>query len=158
MHSRTGHGPDPGTRQSSVLETPRLRLEVPDVEDAAELFRLVGGADREAICATLIWDGPDHLDDMVSWIRRCREEPFAVHGLHWLIRDRTGAITGCTWAGRNSEHVTLVWKNLPVGTHKYWARIDSANAINETSENDNVTVAGTVTILKNGLFVPLVNR
>ncbi|HEY1408332.1 MAG TPA: hypothetical protein VF434_05280 [Promineifilum sp.] len=75
-----------------------------------------------------------------------------------LTPSQKGAITGCTWAGRNSEHVTLVWKNLPVGTHKYWARIDSANAINETSENDNVTVAGTVTILKNGLFVPLVNR
>ncbi len=69
-----------------------------------------------------------------------------------------GAITGCTWDGRNSEHVSILWNNLPVGTHQYWARIDSANAVGETNEGDNVTTKGTVTVLSNGLLIPVVNR
>lgn len=70
----------------------------------------------------------------------------------------TGAITGCTWDGRNSEQVSIRWNNLSVGTHTYWAKIDSPDSVIETSEADNVTTAGTVTIFGNGLFVPVVSR
>lgn len=70
----------------------------------------------------------------------------------------TGAITGCTWDGRNSEHVSIRWNNLPVGTHTYWAKIDSPGSVPESSEGDNVTTAGTITVFANGLFVPVVSR
>ena len=69
-----------------------------------------------------------------------------------------GAVTGCTWGGRNSEQVSVVWSNLPVGTHQYWAKIDATNVVTESAENDNVTTAGTVVIRQNGLFVPMVSR
>jgi hypothetical protein len=69
-----------------------------------------------------------------------------------------GAITGCTWGERNSEQVAIEWNNLSVGTHTYWAKIDTGNAIGETSEGDNITSAGTVTIHSNGLFVPVIRR
>lgn len=69
-----------------------------------------------------------------------------------------GAVTGCTWGGRNSEQVSIVWSDLPVGTYTYWAKIDATNAVTESSENDNVTTSGQVTIRANGLYVPIVSR
>ena len=52
---------------------------------------------------------------------------------------------GCSW-GRETNFPTLTWKNAPVGIHKYWAKLDSANQIpGETSESDNI-VTGTVTV------------
>lgn len=68
------------------------------------------------------------------------------------------AIAGCTWGGRNSERVSISWSNLPVGTHKYWAKVNSNGAVEETNPNDNVTTAGTVTIMPKGLYVPVVRR
>ena len=69
-----------------------------------------------------------------------------------------GAITGCTWGGRNSEQVAVMWSNLAPGTYNYWAKIDTGNVVTESSESDNVTTSGRVTIRTNGLFVPLVSR
>jgi len=69
-----------------------------------------------------------------------------------------GAIVGCTWGGRNSDQASIIWNNLPVGTYPYWAKIDSLNAITETSESDNITTQGRVTVRANGALVPVVSR
>ncbi len=71
--------------------------------------------------------------------------------------NETGAVVGCTWGGRNSERVTLKWNDLAVGTHKYWAKIDSGNVVNETNDNDNVTTQGTVTVYPSASFVPVIS-
>lgn len=67
-----------------------------------------------------------------------------------------GAVTGCSWDGRNNFHVSMTWENLPLGTHNYWAVIDSGNAVTETSNNDNNTTQGTVRILRYANFNPVV--
>jgi hypothetical protein len=72
--------------------------------------------------------------------------------------NKDGAVAGCTWGGRNNEQVSILWNNLTVGTHQYWAKIDSAGVVAETNNNDNVAGPGVVTIQPKGLFVPLVNR
>ncbi|HQF72103.1 MAG TPA: CARDB domain-containing protein, partial [Promineifilum sp.] len=69
-----------------------------------------------------------------------------------------GAVAGCTWDGRNSKQVSVLWSNLSVGTHNYWAKIDTLNAVTETQETDNVTTRGTVTVKPYGTFIPLANR
>jgi len=69
-----------------------------------------------------------------------------------------GAVAGCTWNNRNSEQVSIMWSNLPVGTHYYWAKIDTLNAVPETAETDNVTTRGTVTVKSHGTFIPLTSR
>lgn len=69
-----------------------------------------------------------------------------------------GAVTGCTWDGRNDQRVTIRWNNLPAGKYYYWAKIDSENAIAEPKENDNVTRMGTVIIYPYGTNIPVVNR
>uniref|UniRef100_UPI0035B3BC20 hypothetical protein n=1 Tax=Promineifilum sp. TaxID=2664178 RepID=UPI0035B3BC20 len=69
-----------------------------------------------------------------------------------------GAVTGCTWGNRNSNHVTVLWNNLPIGTHQYWVKVDSAGAIPEISEADNVTGPGRVTVPPNAILVPYISR
>lgn len=71
---------------------------------------------------------------------------------------KSGAITGCTWDGRNSEQVSIRWNDLPVGTYNYWAKIDSNSVIVESSEADNITTKGTVTIYPYALKIPVVQR
>lgn len=71
---------------------------------------------------------------------------------------KAGAVTGCTWVDRNNIQVSLVWNNLPVGNHLYWAKIDTDGAVVETNENDNVAGPGLVTIQSDGLFVPVIQR
>jgi len=45
---------------------------------------------------------------------------------------------GCSW-GRTTDWVSVVWKDLPVGTHTFWAKVDGPNDIRgETNERDNV--------------------
>jgi hypothetical protein len=68
----------------------------------------------------------------------------------------TGAVTGCTWEYRNNERVSIEWKNLTVGTHYYWAKIDSGGTIAESSEADNVTTRGKVVVNKFSNFAPVV--
>lgn len=63
----------------------------------------------------------------------------------------TGAVAGCSW-GQNARTVNITWPNLPLGTHPYWARIDSGGQINETDEGDNITIGGVVTIYAAGDF------
>ena len=50
----------------------------------------------------------------------------------------TGFIHGCSW-GRITDWASVSWTGLPVGTHSYWAKVDSQNNITgETDEADNV--------------------
>ncbi len=57
-----------------------------------------------------------------------------------------GIIQGCSWE-HPTHRATVTWKNLPLGTHQFWAKIDPDNKVpGEVSETDNV-VRGTVTIL-----------
>lgn len=70
----------------------------------------------------------------------------------------SGAVMGCTWGGRNSDQVSVVWSNLAPGTYNYWAKVDTLNAVTETSESDNVTTQGTVTVRSSGVLVPVVTR
>lgn len=66
------------------------------------------------------------------------------------------AVTGCAWDGRNNFQVSILWNNLSVGSHRYWAVIDSQNAITETSNSDNTTSQGTVNIFRYANFNPVV--
>lgn len=68
-----------------------------------------------------------------------------------------GAIVGCSWDGRNSHRVEIMWDDLPVGTHDYWAVIDSGNEVNESNNGDNITTKGTVTVSPRYAFIPVVN-
>ncbi len=87
-------GPEPDQRNEFRIETPRLVLDVPEPADAPALYTLVGGADRDEVCATLLWEGPDDVTEIEAWIVRCRTATFEPFGLHWVLRDRTGDLTG----------------------------------------------------------------
>lgn len=73
-----------------TLETRRLSIDLPKEIDARRLFDLVGGADRDLITATLIWDGPESVEDVAEWVTRCNEATFGEFGFHWVIRDQDG--------------------------------------------------------------------
>ncbi len=67
-----------------------------------------------------------------------------------------GAINGCAW-GRNSDTASVLWTDLDVGTHNFWVKIDSNDAIDdETNENDNVT-SGQVTIFPRANRLPTIS-
>lgn len=88
------HGPDPESRNDHALRTERLTIEVPDAADAPVIFALVSGENRQRVCTSLAWDGPDKLRDIEGWIQKCRTLPFKEWGYHWIIRDGQGAICG----------------------------------------------------------------
>ena len=47
---------------------------------------------------------------------------------------KTGLINGCS-CGRITDWASVKWKDVPVGTHTYWAKVDGPNDIHgETSE------------------------
>jgi len=66
----------------------------------------------------------------------------------------SGAVSGCVIRPLTAQ---TTWANLPVGTHRYWVKIDSASNIAETNEGDNVGT-GTVTVSIYGTFLPVVSR
>ncbi len=90
----SGRGPDPASINIYRLDTDRLLIEVPAVEDAPTLFRLVGGEDRFEVTAGLIWDGPDQEADTLHFIDQAQTAPYGNHGFNWAIKDRTGDISG----------------------------------------------------------------
>ncbi len=58
----------------------------------------------------------------------------------------TGIIKGCSW-GWITNQASVMWKDVPTGTHTYWAKVDGPNDIGgEVNEGDNV-VTGQVTVL-----------
>lgn len=87
-------GPAPDSTNIYSLTTERLEIALPEPEDAPQLFSLVGGEDRRAVCATLLWDGPDDISEVEAWIDGCRTAGYADWGYHWVVRDRTGDIAG----------------------------------------------------------------
>jgi hypothetical protein len=52
---------------------------------------------------------------------------------------------------------SVIWSNLPVGNHRFWAKIDPLDQINESIETDNIT-SGEVLVLPALLYFPAVNR
>lgn len=87
-------GPDPKSLNTHSFTTSRLSVGLPTAEDAQRLFDLVGGPDRRAICSTLIWDGPNDVEEVAEWIDKCHSQSFEDWGFHWVIRDKTGALGG----------------------------------------------------------------
>jgi ribosomal-protein-alanine N-acetyltransferase len=85
-------GPDPDSTNVYALNTERLSLDLPRPDEAANLFSLIGGPDRREICATLLWDGPEAIDEIEDWIDRCANATFSESGYHWVIRDREGVV------------------------------------------------------------------
>ena len=63
----------------------------------------------------------------------------------------TGPVTGCSWI-EDDLTASIVWANLPVGSYRYWAKIDSAGQIGEMTEGDNVTTSGVVGVYDSGQF------
>ena len=74
--------------------TPRLELSPGTSDDAAVLFPHVHGENGRQVTDTLIWDGPDTVEDMVSFFELQETSTFAEGGFHWLLRDRAGDLTG----------------------------------------------------------------
>ncbi len=89
-------GPDVDSLNTLRFTTERLLVDLPQPDDADVLFHLVGGPDRDAICATLAWDGPDDRSDTDWWIERCRTATYGEWGYHWVLRDRSGDLAGAT--------------------------------------------------------------
>lgn len=85
-------GPDPAGLNVHTYRTERFVLDLAKPEDADELYRMVGGADRDAITEHLIWDGPDELEDISAWIERSVHGTYQEFGFHWLIRDHSGSL------------------------------------------------------------------
>lgn len=74
-----------------------------------------------------------------------------------ITAESHGVINGCAW-GRNTDQAAVVWQNVPIGTHTFWAKIDSQNDVaGETDEDDNVT-SGTVRILGQASYLPILRR
>lgn len=90
----TEPGPDPNSTNSTVLETERLLLSFGTDDDAGVIFPYVHGEPGRVVTDYLLWDGPDQVDDLAAFFRLHTTGTFVPHGFHWLIRDRTGALTG----------------------------------------------------------------
>jgi len=64
----------------------------------------------------------------------------------------TDGVPGCV---RRRVTVSVDWPDLEVGLHPYWVKVDSANAISETDEADNV-IEGQVFVGTWRLYLPIV--
>lgn len=87
-------GPRPDQTNQTVLRTPRLELSFGTDADAAALFPYVHGAMGRPVTKYLLWDGPETVEDIASFFRKHTTGTFVPHGFHWVIRDRTGEISG----------------------------------------------------------------
>lgn len=87
-------GPDPKSRNTYSLATVRLDIVLPEQTDADGLYSLIGGSDRRDVCANLIWDGPDSIIDVLNWMEKSQTNAYRDWGFHWVIRDRSGDISG----------------------------------------------------------------
>ena len=64
----------------------------------------------------------------------------------------TLGINGCF---QRTTRVSITWPNLTMGTHSFWFKVDSANAVSESAENDNV-IMGRVGVYPYGVLLPSV--
>lgn len=76
------------------METARLVLSPGTADDAAVLFPHVHGEAGREVTDMLRWDGPDTVEDMIRFFALHDSSTFAEGGFHWLLRDRTGRLTG----------------------------------------------------------------
>lgn len=90
----TNPGPDPTSTNSSVLETERLELSFGTDQDARDLFPFVHGEPGRKVTDSLLWNGPETVEDIAAFLRKHTTGTFDPDGFHWLLRDRTGEITG----------------------------------------------------------------
>ena len=95
-HSPTG--PEPDALNPVSLVTPRLVLSAGTRADAEALFPFVHGEVGRQVTDTLLWDGPDTVEDLDSFFQQHATGTFAGFGWHWLLRDRTGTLTGTALA------------------------------------------------------------
>jgi RimJ/RimL family protein N-acetyltransferase len=87
-------GPEPDSQNDTELATERLVLGFGRPEDADVLFPFVHGEAGREVTDTLLWDGPDEPAEMAEFFRLHTKGTFVPHGFHWLMRDRTGDLTG----------------------------------------------------------------
>jgi hypothetical protein len=66
----------------------------------------------------------------------------------------TMGVKGCI---QRTARISVTWPNLTVGTHYFWFKVDSTNAVGESAEDDNV-IMGKLTIYPHGLLLPMVMR
>ena len=90
----TRTGPPPDSKNIHSFETKRLRVDLPTAADADDMYALLSGEQRQVVCSTLAWNGPEDLAEIQGWIEKCRTLSFSEWGYHWVLRDRLGAITG----------------------------------------------------------------
>ncbi len=87
-------GPNPTSTNTSVLATERLELSFGTDQDALDLFPFVHGDPGRKVTDTLLWNGAETVEDIASFFRRHTTGTFDPDGFNWLLRDRTGDITG----------------------------------------------------------------
>ena len=66
----------------------------------------------------------------------------------------SAAVDGCVGRPLVAQ---VTWADLPVGDHPFWVKVDSADNIGETNEEDNIGT-GIVRVSVHGRFLPLVSR
>ncbi len=116
-------GPGDDARNATVLVTRRLTLSFGTPEDAAALFPHVHGDAGRRVTDTLCWDGPTRVKDLEAFFRNHTEGTFVPHGFHWLLRDRSGALTGDP--GRALGSIGITHKDTPGrGEIGYWIAPD----------------------------------
>jgi len=64
------------------------------------------------------------------------------------------AVAGCM---SQAPTATVMWSGLALGTHQFWVKVDSSNALNESDESDNIGT-GFVTIYRHGIMLPLIRN
>lgn len=108
----TKPGPDPASTNDTAITTDRLELSFGTDQDARDLFPFVHGEAGRTVTDTLLWDGPETVEDIAAFLRKHTTGTFDPDGFHWLLRDRTGEITGR--AGRAIGSIGLQQRG-PVG-------------------------------------------
>lgn len=94
-HGSPGPAPDQ-TNDTPFLLTPHLELSFGRPEDAETLFPFVHGDAGRVVTDTLLWNGPAHPDEIWAFFRLHATATFQPDGFHWVIRDRSGSLSGQT--------------------------------------------------------------
>lgn len=90
----TNPGPDPNSSNNSVLTTARLELSSGTDQEATDLFPFVHGEPGRAVTDSLLWNGPETVEEIAAFFRKHTTGTFDPDGFHWLLRDRTGEVAG----------------------------------------------------------------
>jgi hypothetical protein len=68
-------GPDPNSTNNTVLKTKRLELSFGSDQDARDLFPFVHGEPGRKVTNTLLWDGPETVEDIAGFFRNTPPGP-----------------------------------------------------------------------------------